>query len=126
MIRMTSGVYGSKDMKRPEDPPFCLPDAEEARLVKRGVAEYVYEQAPTGLPASVGEVPTLPSYDVGMTEKQLRGIAAYHKVDVSAAKKKQDIVDILDAYFGVDEADLEEGIVGDPDAPSLSAEDPAV
>jgi len=42
MIQMKSGVYGGKDgMKRPEDGPFSLSEQEEARLVSRGVAEYV-------------------------------------------------------------------------------------
>lgn len=42
MIQMKSGVYGGKDgMKRPGDGPFSLSEQEEARLVNRGIAEYV-------------------------------------------------------------------------------------
>lgn len=41
MIEMISGVYGGKDgLKRPGDGAFCLSPAEEARLVRRGVAQY--------------------------------------------------------------------------------------
>ena len=44
MIRLISGVYGAEDgMKRPKDGPFSLTDNEEARLVSRGVAEYVFD-----------------------------------------------------------------------------------
>lgn len=42
MIKLKSGFYGSRNLLiRPEDGPFSLPKAEEERLVKRGVAEYV-------------------------------------------------------------------------------------
>ena len=41
MIEMISGVYGGKNgMKRPGDGAFSLSPAEEARLVRRGVARY--------------------------------------------------------------------------------------
>lgn len=127
MIRMKSGVYGARNvLKRASDGPFSLSDKEEARLVNRGVAEYVYEHQP----AANDDVPTIPRYDIGMTEKQLRGIAAYFRVDVSTAKKKQDIVDLLDAHFDAEDGDEpdeggeDEPGTEDPDAPSLGAEDP--
>ena len=42
MIQLKSGFYGSRNLLiRPEDGPFSLPKADEERLVKRGVAEYV-------------------------------------------------------------------------------------
>lgn len=129
MIRMKSGVYGARNiMKRPGDGPFSLSDKEEARLVARGVAEYVHEDQP----ALCDDAPTIPHYDVGMTEKQLRGIAAYFRVDVSAAKKKQDIVDLLDAHFGAEDGDTDisddlgvpDSDPADPDAPALGAAAP--
>lgn len=44
MIEMISGVYGGKDgIKKPGDGAFCLSPAEEARLVRRGVARYTNE-----------------------------------------------------------------------------------
>ena len=69
---------------------------------------------------------------VARLSEQLRGIAAYFRVDVSSAKKKQDIVDLLDAHFDAEdgeEPDEEDGSAGDPgtedpDAPALGAEDP--
>ena len=52
MIRLISGVYGAEDgLKRPKDGPFSLTDNEEARLVSRGVAEYVFDR--TTLPADL-------------------------------------------------------------------------
>lgn len=129
MIRMKSGVYGTKhELKRASDGPFTLPDEEEARLVKRGVAEYVFEDKPQVAP----DGPSLPKYNIGMTEKQLRGIAAYYQVDASKAKKKQEIIDLLDAHFensddgdeeNTDPADEDDGS-DDPDAPNLNADMP--
>lgn len=44
MIEMISGVYGGKDgIKKPGDGAFSLSPAEEARLVRRGVARYTNE-----------------------------------------------------------------------------------
>ena len=128
MIRIISGNYGGK--KTPKDPPFILTDAEEARLVRRGVAEYVYEQEPAN---AAPEGFNSPAYDMSMTEKQLRGLAEYHGVDVSKLRGKQKIIDALDKYFaemqpsadedegnGADDNDAPE----DPDAPQLNAAAP--
>lgn len=40
MIKITKGFYGVKRLNS-KSAPFSLSDAEEARLVKLGVAEYV-------------------------------------------------------------------------------------
>lgn len=40
MIKITKGFYGVKRLNA-KSAPFSLSDAEEARLVKLGVAEYV-------------------------------------------------------------------------------------
>ncbi len=136
MIQMKSGVYGAKDgLKRASDGPFRLSEKEEARLVNRGVAEYVYEH----LPISDDEAPSMLKYDMSMTEKQLRGIAAYFQVDVSSAKKKQDIIDLLDAALKEDESEDEpeddtededpgdDQMSGDTEVdPALGAETPTV
>lgn len=142
MIRLISGVYGAEDgMKRPKDGPFSLTDNEEARLVSRGVAEYVFDR--TTLPAAPSRTESANAirYDEGMTMKQLRGIADYLGLDTSKLRSKRDVVKLLDAHFasaGTGEEPPEEedepteeegeGEAGevDPDAPDLGAEEPTV
>ncbi len=142
MIRLISGVYGAEDgMKRPKDGPFSLTDNEEARLVSRGVAEYVFDR--TTLPAAPSRTESVNAirYDEGMTMKQLRGIADYLGLDTSKLRSKRDVVKLLDAHFASagtgeeppeeedepteEEGDGEAGEV-DPDAPDLGAEEPTV
>ena len=142
MIRLISGVYGAEDgMKRPKDGPFSLTDNEEARLVSRGVAEYVFDR--TTLPAAPSRTERANAirYDEGMTMKQLRGIADYLGLDTSKLRSKRDVVKLLDAHFASagtgeeppeeedepteEEGDGEAGEV-DPDAPDLGAEEPTV
>lgn len=142
MIRLISGVYGAEDgMKRPKDGPFSLTDNEEARLVSRGVAEYVFDR--TTLPAAPSRTESANAirYDEGMTMKQFRGIADYLGLDTSKLRSKRDVVKLLDAHFASagtgeeppeeedepteEEGDGETGEV-DPDAPDLGAEEPTV
>ena len=142
MIRLISGVYGAEDgMKRPKDGPFSLTDNEEARLVSRGVAEYVFDRTPLPAAPSRTESANAIRYDEGMTMKQLRGIADYLGLDTSKLRSKRDVVKLLDAHFasaGTGEEPPEEedepteeegeGEAGevDPDAPDLGAEEPTV
>ena len=149
MIRLKCGVYGAEGgMKRPKDGPFSLTDNEEARLVKRGVAEYIYSQTSRpAQPASSGDTDPL-RYDVGMTMKQLQGIAAYFGLDASKLRSKQAVVDMLDAHLSAagapeeppeEDPDHEDEETGesdgdgegeddgtDPDAPALGAAEPTV
>lgn len=140
MIRLISGVYGAEDgLKRPKDGPFSLTDNEEARLVSRGVAEYVFDR--TTLPAAPSHTESVSAmrYDEGMTMKQLRGIADYLGLDTSKLRSKRDVVKLLDAHFasaGTDEEPPEEDPPEEPpeeeageadhEAPSLGAEEPMV
>lgn len=142
MIRLISGVYGAEDgMRRPKDGPFSLTDNEEARLVSRGVAEYVFDR--TTLPAAPSHAENVNAmrYDEGMTMKQLRGIADYLGLDTSKLRSKRDVVKLLDAHFAsaeageeppeeedepTDEEGKEEPDGADPDAPDLGAEEPTV
>lgn len=140
MIRLISGVYGAEDgLKRPKDGPFSLTDNEEARLVSRGVAEYVFDR--TTLPAAPSRTESVGvmRYDEGMTMKQLRGIADYLGLDTSKLRSKRDVVKLLDAHFASagtggeppeedppEEPPEEETGEADPDAPDLGAEEPTV
>ena len=63
MIQMKNGVYGARHfMKRASDGPFSLSEAEEARLVDRGVAEYVDGAEPPadGEPIGFNDTPPVP------------------------------------------------------------------
>ena len=100
MIRLISGVYGAEDgLKRPKDGPFSLTDNEEARLVSRGVAEYVFDRTTLPVAPSRTESVGAMRYDEGMTMKQLRGIADYLGLDTSKLRSKRDVVKLLDAHF---------------------------
>lgn len=142
MIKLISGVYGAEDgMKRPKDGPFSLTDNEEARLVSRGVAEYVFDR--TTLPAATSRDEDVNAirYDEGMTMKQLRGIADYLGLDTSKLRSKRDVVKLLDTHFAsagtneeppeeedepAEEEGEEETGEADPEAPDLGAEEPTM
>ncbi len=125
MIRLKCGVCATKDgLRRAGDGPFSLSQPKEERLVKRGVAEYVVDVTEQ---VGVEEPQKTIRYDAGMTMKQLQGIAAYLGLDASKAKRKQDVIDILDAHFATDadpEPSQEPAAEEDPDVPSLGAEEP--
>lgn len=109
MIRITNGVYGGKDgMKRASDGPFTLSAEEEARLVKRGVAEYVAtpddpapdpelerEQEPVLAPEEKAPVPDTEddkTPHAGMTVKELREIAKERGVSFKVGMTKPEMV----------------------------------
>ena len=64
-IKIIKGIYGYKDVKgsiipkTSQDDPFSLTEEQEARLVRKGVAEYVDEQ-PEETPQTPASVPQLP------------------------------------------------------------------
>lgn len=127
MIRMKCGACAVRgELKRASDGPFLLRPEQEARLVDRGVAEYVVDLAEQAAPEEPSKAIR---YDAGMTMKQLQGIAAYLGLDASKAKKKQDVIDLLDAHFATGEDQepeppQEPAAEENPDAPNLGAEEP--
>lgn len=124
MIRIISGAYGGKNgLIRPNDPPFSLSPEKEKRLVDRGVAEYVIENG-----IQLDEVTSMPMYDINMTERQLRGLCDAYKLDHKKAKKKAELIELLDNYVAsLDEDDIEsEELEADEDAPVLNADLPTV
>lgn len=104
MIRMTNGVCGAKDgMKRASDGPFTLPAEVEARLVERGVAEYVTAPAPAPEPeqepvSAPEEKVTVPATEddntphVGMALKELREIGKEYGLTFKVGMNKPEMV----------------------------------
>ena len=89
MIQMVKGTYGrvvngSVEAMTKRSAPFSLSETREAELVAAGVAVKVEEPAQA------------PAY-AGMKMAELRKAAAALGVDVSAARKKQDVIAILEA-----------------------------
>lgn len=134
MIQMKNGVYGARHfMKRASDGPFSLSEAEEARLVDRGVAEYVDGAEPPadGEPIGFNDTPPVPeetgndvpAYDASMSAVELRKIAADHGVTFRVGMTKEDMVAALNEAFGISEN--AEAPAGDDeeDAPSFDAAD---
>ena len=89
MIRMKSGVYGGKKLIRREDGPFSLPAQEEARLVERGVAEYVGESA------QPADAPVKPMED--MTLAELRAMGKEYGLTFKVGMTKAAMVEAIKA-----------------------------
>lgn len=134
MIQMKNGVYGTRHfMKRASDGPFSLSKAEEARLVARGVAEYVDGAEPPadGEPIGFNDAPPVPEetgndvpvYDASMSAVELRKIAADHGVTFRVGMTKKDMVAALDEHFGISEHVEETSGEDEEDAPSFNAAD---
>ena len=122
-------------LKTPEHGPFECDDAQAARLVGLGVAEYVAAEgmALADDQQGTGEGEKLTGHlDAAqletMTNEQLKNLAADMGVDVTGCKKKADYIAVIVAV----EVEVEpDAIVDDPDEddpdndlPDLSAADP--
>ena len=114
-------------LKTPESGPFECDDAQAARLVTLGVAEYV--AAKVAEPAPQADGSQEPKKSTGhldaaqletMTNEQLKKLAADMGVDLTGCKKKADYIAAIVA------AEVEPGDEDDPDneLPELSAVDP--
>lgn len=98
MIKIIKGTYGlvvggTVEAMTPRSAPFSLSKTREAELVAAGVAEYVEEPEPEESPYS------------GMTMAELRKAAAALGVDASAAKKKTEVIALLEAAAAKTEAE---------------------
>lgn len=110
-------------LKTPESGPFECDDAQAARLVSLGVAEYVDAQA---VPAKPDEErkdePTTGHLDASqledMTNAQLANLAGDLGIDVSKCKKKADYIAAIVAV------EVEVGEEDEDEPPKLGAADP--
>lgn len=104
MIRMLKGTYGLRvnggvEAMTKHSAPFSLPAAREAELIAAGVAEKVEE-------------PAQASAYAGMKMAELRKAAAALGVDVSAAKKKSEVIAALEIARALDAGDDEKQFSG--------------
>ena len=138
MIQIISGVYGSNPPKRAGDKPFSLSPAEEARLVKMGVAVYVHtpdmapiaepivedqtDAAPIGFdetPPEDGEVDEAEIVEEiidleTLSAKELRELGKEYGLTFKATDKKSDMIEaITEAQSQIEE-------IGE-DAPTFDA-----
>lgn len=115
MIQIKSGVYGSNPPKRAGDKPFSLPPAEEARLVKMGVAVYVNtpdmapnaepivedqtDAEPIGFdetPPEDGEVDEAELIDLAtLTAKELRELGKEYGLTFKTNDKKETMIEAI-------------------------------
>lgn len=109
MIRMKNGVCGMRNgMKSASDGSFSLSAEAEARLVARGVAEYVDGERTNFMPAppEIPELPELPEgvtaipeYSVNMTPAELRSIGKMCGLTFKIGMSKADMVAALDKHI---------------------------
>lgn len=117
--------------KTPADKPFECDDAQAARLVGLGVAEYVSEKAADPVPQSEAQEGTgklTGHLDAEALEKwdynNLKKLAADMGVHPASQKKADLIAAIVAEEVEVDEADAVEIDEDGDDLPDLSAADP--
>lgn len=127
MIKIVKGTYGYVDSngtvkpKTAADAPFELTEAQEARLVNKGVAVYV-DGGRTALPEGVVGV----TWNVDMKADQLRAIAKDMGLTFPVGTTKAAMVEAMDKHMSeveaAAEATGEEYPVGDDeDAPAFDA-----
>lgn len=127
MIQIIKGTYGYQDKngivkpKTAADEPFELSEAQEARLVERGVAVYV-NAGSTALPGGVVGV----SWDVTMKADKLRAIAKEMGLTFPVGTSKAAMVEAMDKHMAdIAEAGETAGedysVDGDEDAPTFDA-----
>ena len=100
MIKIIKGTYGYRKGNRiipktPADDPFTATPEQEARLVRLGVAVYVDApvEAPTAPTPKAPEKAETGSKDVD----ELKEIAKAYGVDASDARKKADVIAMIEA-----------------------------
>ncbi|KUO72707.1 MAG: hypothetical protein APF81_08505 [Desulfosporosinus sp. BRH_c37] len=144
MIKIIQGTYGHRVgtrilPKTKADGSFETTAEKEQRLVERGVAVYVgiqqeppdmtKDQEPSKDPADIdtssgsGDLDGLPEYNGDMKLDELKEIAKAYGVDASNARKKVDIIEMIEVTKGTFD-DQNPGEEGPPvlDAASLVVE----
>lgn len=150
MIKIIKGTYGYRKGNRiipktPADDPFTATPEQEARLVRLGVAVYVdapveaptapTPKAPEKAETGSKDVDELPAYNIDMKLDELKEIAKAYGVDASDARKKADVIAMIEAAKAETheendqddedpENEIPEAYDDDEEPPSLDAADP--
>lgn len=149
MIQIKCGTCGtSQGYKTPKDRPFSLPISEEARLVSRGVADYVTKPiigaslgvaTPAGVEEADGAGDDLPDGVEGaedpetahldpdqlkeLTNAKLRELAEDMGIDTSKLKTKAQLIAAI-ANVPLEDAIPEDDEDDGEEPPELGAEEP--
>ena len=130
-IKITAGVFGwnhgTYELVKAGAPPIEVDNALAQRLVEKGVAAYVtppvdtqpvmeYDNQPDEEPAAE---PVGKAYDIGMTAKELREIAAGYGLTFKQGMSKAEMVEKLDTLFA--NLDLAETEQEADDVPTFDA-----
>lgn len=100
MIQIIAGTFGYYNGRKiipitKADGPQQFDPELEARLVKKGIAEYI------GIPEPVAQTDEnddiLPEYSADMKLDELKEIAAAYGVDASTLRKKADVIAAIEA-----------------------------
>lgn len=152
MIRIKCGTCGtSQGYKTAADGKLTLPREEEARLVSRGVADYVTKPILSTAPApggaaedtpkdgagvtlpeaenaaeSMTEGGDIPAYSIDMRVDYLRSLMKQHDIPCKVGMSKAEMVAALDAVFNPAVENDEEIIEDGGLLPDLGAEEPIV
>lgn len=149
MIKIIKGTYGQRVGSRiipktEADGPFEVTPEQEERLIRLGVAVRVeapvtVQEPPKDPDNNTGgeNVDELPEYNADMKLAELKEIAEAYGVDASDARKKADVIAMIEAAKAEDpEGENPDGDDEDPDdetpeeiddgeaPPSLDAADP--
>lgn len=139
MIKIIKGTYGYRKGNRiipktPADDPFTATPEQEARLVRLGVAVYVdapveaptapTPKAPEKAETGSKDVDELPAYNIDMKLDELKEIAKAYGVDASNARKKADVIAMIEAAKAEDQDETPEAYDDGEEPPSLDAADP--
>ena len=100
MVKIIKGVYGymtkngTVQPRTSADEPFELTEAQEARLVALGVAEYV-----SAAPAAAHEAKKPPAFDATMKVEKLRAIAKEMGLTFKLGTTKTEMVEAMDKFL---------------------------
>ena len=136
MIQIIKGTFGYYNGRKvipitEADGPQKFDDELEARLVKEGVAKYIGELGETAEQPAPGDdadepastntaADEAPEYNEDMKLDELKKVAARYGVDVSAMRKKADVIAAIEAA----KAEQPDDGADDEEPPQIGAADP--
>lgn len=137
LIKIVNGTYGYKapgskriEPKNSGSPPFEIDDVKAEYLVEHGIACYVLDIDEEEISEDDNDIEEdgTPVYSVDMKVNQLREIMEANGLSYRVGMTKEDIVNVLDGFYGKecdDSEDNEEDDDGEK-PPSHSAAEPVI